>query len=236
MLAFVVVGNLSFAEENSKSNSPHGVTDEKVTLNHLVDFWKSYGVSQSTIQKLVKKWNNGLAIDALKGDDSQGTATIQTYGKLDPISGNNQKVTKKVYPDGSISVTTVEVPKTDNTNPNLISPLSVTGGTVTSGTGYTIHHGATVGTGNGAVTCSFKADFENINGAYDLIDRIYSYDIVVWGGSYSDVELKLVRKYETSTYKAHGMLRFQAIIGPTGATQHLDLYVGKNTYYSSTNI
>lgn len=110
------------------------------------------------------------------------------------------------------------------------------GGQWSSGSGYSSCIGMKV-TGEGHnVLASFKADFENIQGGYDQLNRIYGVNISSIKG-YEKISEGVFRAKETGTYSAYGGIKGQAVSITGGTvTVHMYLRVGKDTYWVDSNL
>lgn len=133
------------------------------------------------------------------------------------------------YPDGSISVIEVKAPQTR---------ASISGGQSSSGSGYYIRKGALVSHNTGAVKASFKADYTNVNGGYDSLDKIYMPSITVYGGDYSDARFGNQsmpsssytpnKRKEDANGKAFATLTFKLKSSNVASTGYLQIFVGKD--------
>lgn len=214
-----------------KQDNKINITTEEES--QIVGFLHDNGVDDKTTKNLIKKFKKGIMWDSLK----------EEYKDIEPAfiteSPDGTITQKFVYPDGSICVSTMVVPKYDNqsNDDQTISPMSVGGGTWVSGTGYRICYGAYVSESYGIISGSFYADFTLIDGGYDYISNAYDYDIFVAAATITDVSMQITRPTETALNKAEAKLQWTwTLYGGSGsAIAWVKLNVGQNSYSSSHN-
>jgi len=217
-----------YAGEN-KNNKITITAQEK---SQIVESLHDNGVDNKTINRLIEKLEDGIMWDSFK----------EEYRNIRPayiIESPDGTITEKyVYPDGSIRVSTLVVPKY-NHQPNdnqTINPMSVGGGTWISGSGYRTCYGAYVKEDMVLLLGAFYADFTLLDGAYDYISDAYDYEIRVIGGTHDDDSLVITRSTETSTKYAEAKLQWTTdVSGGASSTCWVKLNVGKNSYFSSHN-
>ncbi|MDX1770185.1 MAG: hypothetical protein R3328_01535 [Planococcaceae bacterium] len=227
----------SFAKENISSVQQQEKKEmSKDDIKQLKMFFDEYGVEKQIQNSLILKLKKGIPWDSIKPES-------EIVSSEEIVSETETQVIQK-FKDGSISVQTLETPavqvedniSTDN-NESIFTPLSVTGGTVTTGTGYRTVRGAKVKVETGICNAWFYADFTTLYGAMDRITSVYDSTVVGIGGTTNSDTLNIVRATETLDNKAEAKLNFQFVAfgGAGSSTVWLKLLVGKDTYSSDVN-
>lgn len=222
-LALVILsGGNVYASENVNELQVQSEERGNSQLSNAVKFFNKYDVDKKVQANLINKYNKGILWDSLK----EGELPIRSEKK----EFENYTETVDVYNDGSIIVTSMsegEITEVTENEEETLSVLSVTPGTVTSGSGYTSHKGARVYVSGGLTFASFLADFTLVRNGNDYIGAVYK----AVGGIYTSPVLN--RKYETSTSRARAYLPYRYTYAGTTYSKTLTLYVGKDTYYST---
>lgn len=108
------------------------------------------------------------------------------------------------------------------------------GGTWTSGSGYSVVKGMTINHTTALTKLTYKADFQLVQNGYDKIDKIYQVSPGSWGGTISVVAEGIFRMYEKYGYSAYGGAKIQLNLaaGLGGSTTNgCYLRVAKDTYW-----
>lgn len=185
-LASPIFNNGLTAEASELESTNPGI-EQQVEVSdreYIENALRSNGLSEDTIDSLLNKLDNGELWDSLKG--------VNPISEQTTTNENGVSKTIRTYADGSITITEVgggavtEV--VENSDGNMISPASVTGGTVTSGSGYRIVRGATVKDSNIVITMSYRVDYEQWSGGRGKINRVYLPSVKVVPGSFSNVK------------------------------------------------
>lgn len=158
--------------------------DESRIVTELND----YGVSNKDVNSLINKLKHGILWDSL----TDAAPVSEEIKHLD--NGDTTQIIYK-YEDGSVYVTeTIEGEETFYESPsdNSIQPLSVSGGSSQTGSGYTLIKGASVTGSNVLISMKFKADYEQWSGGGGKINNAYDYNISVQPGSYSNPKFTTV--------------------------------------------
>lgn len=191
-----------------------------INKEEVIKWFKDNGLDQDTIDSLIKKLDSGKLIDAI--NPSMKSRGIVTYS-------DNYK-TKIIYPDGSITITGIEggeiinIPKTK---------ASITGGTSSTGSGYTIRKGAKVYHNSGVLNMSFYATYTNVQGGYDKIDSVYDKKCTSYLGTWSYISFGRQKIFEDANGPARA--RFEVIYNASAGSStasgnfYLDLRVGGDT-------
>lgn len=160
---------------------------------------------------------------ALEGIDLSNTKVYDEEGNL---LGNFNDL----YPDGTLNFNPIkgtvlpEEPQFSTMDKNTIS-----GGTVTVGSGYRTAKGVKVYHYSYHMTVQFKVDYTLVQSGYDYISRIYGVDIAAY--EWDILSEGVFRKKETLEYSAYGGVKFKikeyADATKTG-TAHLYIRVAKD--------
>lgn len=237
---FVASPLKAYASTNENSNVVESKTYNFLSeseVNDLLNFFTSNGVENTKALELLEKVDSGVILNSMDENFSDsGVLTSETLS----LTGVLKQV--YTYPDGSISVNEVYRPETA-----LISPMSVTGGSVTTGSGWMSIKGAKVYASVGVATCFFYADYTFASRAYDQINRIYDASITTIGGTYEEATLgngPLTYDFNTpdkaredGNGPAYAKLsfKFSAYSGGGAQTCWMKLNVGGDSAWSTNN-
>ncbi|MGL3067072.1 MULTISPECIES: hypothetical protein [Planococcus] len=212
----------------------HKLTKEDV--NHLKSFLTEYGVEEPVQQKLIAKIRSGKLWDSL--NESSEIVNSKTVEKDDGIE------TIETFNDGSVKITTIDpakveegVVKTDSEG-DVITPLGVTPGTISTGTGYATYSNAKVYMKTGIADAHFYANFTLLSGSSkDYISSVRGAWVGTFGGTANNISLSIIRKYETLDNPAQAQLKFQYVAagGTASSIVYLTLRVANNLYTGYNN-
>lgn len=256
LLSLVVLfssSNQSFASEKVEP-----VNEQPLTINEKIESVEEFYKDDIQLQnKLIKKIKNDEEVDSERPNK-------KSLGEVVKLDENNIKVLypdgsyelqgidfsdSQVYDeDGNLLGGYNEVfpnGRTDlDNNLNLlnpsnnfeIAPLSIEGGTQTSGSGYVTVKGAQVYHKDMQLTVKFKADYSFTIGGYDILERVYAVDITAW--DWNILSEGVFRSKETSTYSAYGGVKFQLRRSETSSLQTAWLYirVGKDKVWEEKDV
>lgn len=223
--------NINIVENNS-----YNFLSESEVIE-LLDFFTSNGVENSKAIELIGKVDSGVILNSM--DENFADLGILTIEEMTPTGELKQVYT---YPDGSIKVNEVYRPETVSE-----SIRSVSGGSVSSGSGWMTTKGARVYASVGVATCWFYADYTFAKGGYDKITRIYDASINTIGGTYHDATLgngpltsdnnAPDKANENASGAAYAKLsfKFDAYSGAGSQTCWMKLNVGGDNAWSTTN-
>ncbi len=195
------------AQESQNANEKVSLSkEEKVQLSSNFD---DLGINKITQMELIDKIENGETLDSMKEENLQKVANN---------AGNLNESDSITFEDGSKIVYGNEL-----VNTGLIQPMLASGTYTVKSYWYT-----------GVLNYSFYSDFVIKSGDNnDYIKKSYNPDVsvLVPGGSYSNKEVTIERKYETSSRRAYSRMDFDYSV-PYGGTSSVDLYfnVGDNDY------
>ncbi|MQR86516.1 hypothetical protein GFV16_11395 [Bacillus megaterium] len=131
-----------------------------------------------------------------------------------------------------LSVATIFTSLKSLIEPTKAQAAVISGGTKSSGSGYSCVKGAKVFKEvYSAYSATFYANWCNNSGAYDEISRIYG-EALKSSGSYSWISKGIFRSKETSSYSAYGGIKFD--VKPENrsmSTEYLYLRVGSDKYW-----
>ncbi|MEH7708086.1 hypothetical protein COF68_31770 [Bacillus toyonensis] len=231
----------SFANEiDTPKNILKSLQDKKDY--QIKDIKENY--SDKKVQaKLIEKVNKGEILDNIN-------PAKEKLGKKVKL---NDSLTVTTYPDGSKELSGIDYSEAKffDEKGNEVQPKSqdikgitgpqgsISGGTWTSGSGYSCVQGAKVVRSKYSnFTASFKADFCYHQGAFDKISRIYSVLVDAPGGDYDTEGEGLFREWENASYSAYGGVKFKYTRLPDGgsSTQYLFLRVGGDRAWEDSNI
>lgn len=106
-------------------------------------------IDKTTQDNLINKLENNQIWNCM--DEEQVSKIPENYFNV----SIDEPVKRYTFSDRSVIETKLELP--------MISPSAVTGGSVSSGSGYTSVRGAKVSTKKGLVGMGFYADYTNVN-------------------------------------------------------------------------
>ena len=187
----------------------------------ISEAFRKDGLEEDTITSLIKKLDNGDQIDSMNSEKEPISKYITT-------NKNGEKVEKFIYEDGSYAITTISTPHT------IENRASISGGTISSGSGYKNVKKAKISHSTGIISSEFYADYTFVTGRKSYISNVYDYNIKMLLGSYSFNSFGITKKNEDSTGPATASLNFTArAIGGSGQTSYsLKLYVESYNAYA----
>lgn len=164
---------------NAVSNTTESQLSAEVKAE-IRDFWETYSVSPEVQDRLLQKI-------------AEGEQTQATLGHVEPVSVREVKTkssteTISTYPDGSISVSTVETgpQKAKKLERGTITPMdSIDGCTARSGSGYAQYSNCLVRTQSDYITITFRANYERYQGGGSQITYHGSPNVETRGGGAS---------------------------------------------------
>lgn len=151
------------------------------------------GVAPETARALIATYNSGGEIDSMSGVNPVEVRTEE-------IDGWN--VTRAEYPDGSISVSKVQLPGAEESDAAGISVRSVGScGSTSSGSGWASYYDCAVVGSNGAwLSMEFRASYTRTNANKATIHSVSSPYVHAVGGTAATPSLSIVTATGT---KAH---------------------------------
>lgn len=184
----------------------------EAVVESATEFWTEYGVPPGVQESLVAKIRSGQAPDSV-GATTPATVELHTRDGFE--------VTESTYPDGSISVTRMELPGA--AHPGGISTFAVSGCSVSGN----FRSNCIVDRWDGVIQQSFRADFTFVDNGYDRIDAVRSANYTVIGSSSSSqVSFGVVKKYENAAGPARAEFIVQGTFPWGTHTYGLGLRVG----------
>ncbi|MGO1369248.1 MAG: hypothetical protein ACTHVE_11630 [Senegalia sp. (in: firmicutes)] len=205
IMLVLVFSTMNVSASNLKEKDDFKADEIRIELKKL-------GVEENIINDLIDKAKRGEIWDSLSGEYSDLKPQIVRDG-----------YTKTIYPDGSVSVTTINKP---------ITPKIVTGGDWTSGSGYRAVKGALVKENNGVISMKFYADFEQHYTGTAIITKVRDPEITT-AGLYSNETLKI---YKGSRNPAKARLSAKVEIkGWFSTTAWLQLNVNGTKAWTTNN-
>ncbi|NOJ72136.1 hypothetical protein [Paenibacillus alvei] len=221
-LILVFSTNVHAAELNKEPISTESILNIKRNLTAM-------GVDPTIQAKLIIKLEKGELWDSMNPHMAdQGSVTKHTI-----TDHNKNKVyqTKTTFPDGSVTIVSVTTHDPSSSTSEIITPLGISGGTSSCGSGYCTYFGVKVYGGNGVISANFLADYTLVNGGPDYIDKVYQGSAKAQVGTTSDLkEPTILRAMETDYQSASANMSWTYSAPVTGnATQYLILNVGNNS-------
>lgn len=124
-------------------------------------------------------------------------------------------------------------PVSESATAGAITPYSVTNcRTQTAGSGYHNFYDCQAMSTNGSVQMAFYISYSIVSGAYDSIISVDSPYVGVYGGTYSGVTLKLVKKTENASGSAWANIIAQVSGQSSGTTYEMRALVGNDTAWT----
>lgn len=182
-------------------------------------------IDEETQIKLINKLEQGEIWDCM--DKSLVAQIPDNYFDI----SEDEPIKRYTFPDGSVIEQRIEIP-------NMMYPSAISGGTVSSGSGYSTYKGVKVSKTSGLMGMGFYADYTIVQNGSDIIENIYDRWVKVVGGSYSVSTFEITRRTEVSSSPAMAKLiaDISWVGGITGSgTEWLYLNVGKDKAWSSQN-
>lgn len=208
----------------------------KQSISQLKRNFSDLNISNKVQDKLLEKIKKGELIDSMNPKKLEAVSNLITPTLDQPYK-------TYTFEDGSKITSGITVLDEEKVEPkedtNLIQPLG--SGTVdvthqASGTGYT-NITAYVWYSDAMFNASFHAKFTLVNGGYDYISSVYDPNVTTFGYTWSQSHFGIDKSHENSTGRAKASLRGQLYLFGTGVystTAYLNLYVGKNSYSSTS--
>ncbi|MCT9620191.1 MULTISPECIES: hypothetical protein [unclassified Curtobacterium] len=179
----------------------------------LEEFFTDNGVSTATAEALQQKYDGGTLLDSMRGASPVGSREVGTANELKTIT---------TFPDGSISVTTVERPTT-----------STSGGFSTKAVGNcakkttshysTTYHDCAAEASDGVLTVGMHLTYTLVSGTGDTINEITTPYQFARGGQAATPKISIQRKTETSAGPAYarGSTQFSGSAGSYTGTMYV---------------
>ncbi|MED0873159.1 hypothetical protein [Bacillus mobilis] len=211
-----------------------GVGSNEQKLSMIEDIKASY-LDKKVQDRLIEKMNTGEIFDNVNPEKEH-------LGKKERL---NETTTLTTYPDGSKEVSGIDLSEAkffDESGNEVLSQkgaaYSISGGTTSSGSGYSCVKGAKVYRNKYQnFSVSYKADYCNHQGAYDKLSRVYGINIKAPGGDYSIEGSGVFRERENASYSAYGGVRFKySQTGGGSSSQWLYIRVGNDKVWEDSNI
>lgn len=221
--------NRSFAEPLNKDVSIHNVKKYNSQENLFEEI--RLELEKNNISKDIQ---NSL-IDKLKRGEQWDSMNPQKISQIPDgyfkITEGVTKTKRYTFEDGSFIEQVVDVPIARQLR-------SVSGWSVSNGTGYHSVKGAKVVVSRGICSVGFFADYTINNRANDRIDKVYDEFAKVIAGSYSNLELELISNEESANGPAEAKvsadITYVAGIGASNR-EWIKLLVGDDKVWTSEN-
>lgn len=194
----------------------------------LVQWWTQYDVPAATQDELLESLEQGELWDAIGGSDPVNVTTNEHAGESETIER---------YADGSIVVTSVEVPA----DPFATDPIGgVTPFTVgpcessSTGSGYANRYDCKVFSTSGVVEMGFYMSYSLRQGGYDKITEVHSGYARATTGTIPTPRATIAKANENSSGSAFAYVKQQytAAGGTASATVEMRGLVGNDTAWT----
>ncbi|WP_439693863.1 hypothetical protein ACRQ4B_06440 [Curtobacterium sp. SP.BCo] len=187
-------------------------------------WYAKYNVPSSTADALWSKFQKGSLLDSMKSG-------------VDPVSERTQRVgtqqeTVRTYADGSVDVSSVEVPKVTPAGGATIMAVGACSGT-TSSHYDTVYHNCAAEESNGILTMGFHVTYDIVQGVGDkIVDHSTSYQAAS-GGTATTPSVTIPRSQENSSGPAYAKLTTQYNSKSTSFTAVMYFKVGGDKAYTT---
>lgn len=182
--------------------------------DNLRSYWSRFGVAEATQERLIDGLNRGAFPDSFTDAAPVNEKTLKTETSV---------LTIRTFADGSISTTGINASPASTSRG--VTPLSVSGCTVSSGSGYRTFTNCKVEGTNGNVSVWFYANYTLVQGAADYISWYGSAAASSVPGSTSKPFWSVVRLNELAGTRAQ-----------VSATTTWSYGVGSQTYTTSLGV
>ncbi|NMR18795.1 hypothetical protein [Cellulomonas fimi] len=196
--------------------APAAAEDAASVTEETRQEWREHmaglGISSAVRNVLVEKLERGVLPDSM-------------IDGVDPVSSKTYReggfdVTKKTFQDGSVSLTAVEVAQIAKRDDGRKDPTALgtsISGCVTNTSGTVTYYRDCLVRYTGIIWHdSFRADYAVANRNTAQVLGVRSWSITIIGGSYSEVDLSIVRQRQTSTLPAVARLAYNLqVVGGT---------------------
>lgn len=194
----------------------------------LVHWWTQYDVAPATQDELLESLERGELWDAIGGSDPVNVTTNAYAGETETVER---------YADGSIVVTTVEVPVAPfSANPiGGVTPFTVGPCESSStGSGYANRYDCKVFSTSGVVEMGFYMSYSLRQGGYDKITEVHSGYARATTGTIPTPRATIGKANENSSGSAFAYVKeqYKAAGGTASATVEMRGLVGKDTAWT----
>jgi len=220
-MIFSLLPSNSLADSNQEGFS---MTDEE--LENMKEELMKYGVSSDVADSLSNKIRNGQPLDSMLMD-VEDAIDVEVKKHSD---GSEEHI--YTFPDGSITVVGVEYAPFYNEGEVTTFGTGISGGSCTTGSGYTSCTNRKVYYNNpGVWEISFRANYTYVQGGYDSISWAGNESVWMVGGTIGNPYCRIIRSKETSFQKAEARFSVYLYLGGQYGTQtrSVSLLVGGDT-------
>lgn len=215
----IFISDVKASSIEKNSNTFYSNIDLEEVKNNLT----SLGIDEETQNKLINKLINGEVWDSLN------PKCLEKVPKSFFNISFDNPINRYEFPDGSVIEVGIKFPEGFELD-NIERAGSISGGTSSSGTGYSSIKGAEIYRYAGMYSLGFYADFTLVNGGYDYISNVYSPWTKSAASNITYPELLIYSKNESISGPARAELRAQVdYLGIVGSeTVWVTLNVGNN--------
>ncbi|NMR21373.1 hypothetical protein [Cellulomonas fimi] len=199
-LALLTSGVMAATAVAAPAGASTAFTDE--AAQEMRDQMATLGIDALTSDALITKLESGVLPDSM----SPGATPVSTETVTRP--GGTE--TRQVYADGSVNEVTVQAPRVMTVK----DPLAQLQGAFisecyrSSSGSYVYYSNCKVEYSGIMMYDSFRADYNVYKGTTARISNVYSHSILVFGGTYSNVQLTRPRTTQSGSLPAVGRLQY----------------------------
>lgn len=169
-LLSILLLSVGVAAPSSAAPTKNGTDDTRAQA-----FWDKWGVAKKTQAELRKKAATGTFLDA----DIAGSSPIST----DVLERDGSRSTVQTFVDGSISVSSIELPQEAISAHGGVTTLAAIGQCTTyGGAGWASYQNCLVAHETSTISISFRATYEKYQGANAQIPSHCCGSITTYGG------------------------------------------------------
>ncbi|WP_416393828.1 MULTISPECIES: hypothetical protein [unclassified Curtobacterium] len=185
----------------------------------LREWFTSQGIPATTQDALVAKLDSGKLLDSMSGSVKPvSTTTTQNATEL---------VSRSVYPDGSVAVTSLETPSSNSASAapgaRSLQPEQITGCKESNGGGYVVESNCKVEIATGPYDLWFNATYERYTGGAQIDTANHPNGVVKYGNIVSGPTVSIKRKKQNGSLEAYAQEHAKYESNGGGTSE--DLYV-----------
>jgi len=212
----VVVGALCSGMFGALPASATTTTQDQTALR---EWFTSQGVQSATQDALIAKLDSGSLLDSMSQSvEPTSTTSVQTATEL---------VSRSVYPDGSVAVTSLEKPAVTaggaKAGSRSLQPQQITGCKESNGGGYVVESNCKVEIATGPYDLWFNATYERYTGGAQIDTANKANAVVKYGNLVAAPTVTIKRKKQDGSLEAYA--QEHALYKSTSLGSSEDLYV-----------
>ncbi|WIE62250.1 hypothetical protein DEI97_003645 [Curtobacterium sp. MCLR17_032] len=185
----------------------------------LRDWFTSQGISSATQDALIAKLDSGKLLDSMSQSVQPTSSTS--------VETSTELVSRSVYPDGSVAVTSLETPETTSAGAKAgtrsLQPQQITGCKESNGGGYVVESNCKVEIATGPYDLWFNATYERYTGGAQIDTANKPNAVVKYGNLVAAPTVSIKRKKQNGSIEAYA--QEHALYKSTSLGSSEDLYV-----------